>query len=578
MPLARFIALSLLTATMLSGCASLDNDAGHSLTLSILATNDVHGELQADDNRGGLVSVSGYVNALRSAQGPENVLLIDAGDMWQGSIESNLNEGAAVVQAYNAMDYAAAAIGNHEFDFGPVGSRVTAAEPGDDPRGALKQRASEARFPLLAANIFDASTDRMVDWDNVRASTVVNAGGISVGIIGVVTSSTPRTTIAANLDGLHIASLAETIRREAQELRKNGVPLVIVAAHAGGYCTDFSDPEDLSSCDKESEIFEIANSLPTGLVDHIFAGHIHEGIAHIVNGISITSGYSHTYAFSRVDFRVNSRTGETSRARIFRPQIACPFRRRDNDQCAWQPAPDVAPAVYDGYIIRADAAVAAIAEQAATSARERKLKKIGAYLETPFTLKGNPESALGNLMTDAMLESIDGDIAIHNVSGGIRGILPAGELTFGALYEMFPFDNRVVVISMSGRDLRTLIAEQARLTHRRAGISGMRVRAECVGNRLHVEMRLANGKLIADADTVRVIVNDFLALGGDGILTPAMPDGGFQYDEHLPLARDVLAEWFASRSRLHAEEFLTGDQPKWLVPAEIPENCTLPGT
>ena len=158
MPLARFIALSLLTATMLSGCASLDNEAGHSLTLSILATDDVHGELQADDNRGGLVSVSGYVNALRSAHGPENVLLIDAGDMWQGSIESNLNEGAAVVQAYNAMDYAAAAIGNHEFDFGPVGSRVTAAEPGDDSRGALKQRASEARFPLLAANIFDASS------------------------------------------------------------------------------------------------------------------------------------------------------------------------------------------------------------------------------------------------------------------------------------------------------------------------------------------------------------------------------------------------------------------------------------
>ena len=558
---------------VLSGCVQQPASDDAVVLLSIVSTNDVHGELHPDRNRAGLVGISGYVNALRSARGADNVVLVDAGDMWQGSIESNLNEGAAVVSAYNAMGYAAAAIGNHEFDFGPVGQRVTAANASDDPRGALKARASEAAFPLLAANVVDASTGTTVDWPNVLAATVVPAAGIDVGIIGVVTSRTPQTTIAANLEGLLIAPLAAAIRREAERLRADGVPLVIVVAHAGGSCEDFTDPTDLSSCDPDSEIFNVARSLPAGLVDHIFAGHKHEGLAHIVNGISIASGYSHTYAFSRVDFSVNPATGKVKRARLFPPQIACPYRRLDDEQCAWLRTPDTAPAVYEGFIAAPDAAVVRIADDAASAASARKLRKIGPYLETPFTLKGNPESALGNLMTYALLESSGADVAIHNVSGGIRGILPAGELTYGSLYEMFPFDNRVVVITMRGRELRKIAAAQARRSHRRAGIAGMRVRASCDGGELHVEMRLDDGRLISDDDPVRVVVNDFLALGGDGILDPAMPAGGFRYDAELPLARDVLVDWFGSRDRLHAEDFLTGDDPRWRVQSDAGNGC-----
>ncbi len=565
-----------LTTLILSGCAQHPAIEDAAVTLSIVSTNDVHGELQADNNRGGLITISGYVNALRSAHGSENVLLLDAGDMWQGSIESNLNEGAAVVAAYNAMEYAAAAIGNHEFDFGPSGPRVTAAGPDDDPRGALKARASEAAFPLLAANVVDASTGTAVDWANVKPATVVPAAGINVGIIGVVTSTTPQTTIAANLDGLQIAPLAEAIRREAVRLRADGIPLVIVVAHAGGSCQDFADPLDLSSCDPDSEIFEVARSLPSGLVDHIFAGHKHEGLSHIVNGISISSGYSHTYAFSRVDFRVDASSTTVTRDRLFSPQVACPFRRLDSQDCAWLRTPDASPAVYEGFVVAPDPAVADIAQEAAAAASARKLRKIGPYLETPFTLKGNPESALGNLMTYALLESTDADVAMHNVSGGIRGILPAGELTYGSVYEMFPFDNRAVVIAMSGHDLRKVIAAQVRVSHRRAGISGMRVRASCDKGVLDVEMRLDDGRVVADDDAVRVVVNDFLALGGDGILSPAMPPDGFRFAAELPLARDLLVDWFSRRDRLHAEDYLSGDDPRWRVPAGIPDDCRLP--
>ena len=114
--------------------------------------------------------------------------------------------------AYNVLGYTAAAVGNHEFDFGPVGPAATPRTPADDPRGALKARASEARFPFLAANLIDAATGRAVEWVNVKPAVIVQAADIKVGIIGVMTRQALTATIASNVGGLSVAPLAETIR------------------------------------------------------------------------------------------------------------------------------------------------------------------------------------------------------------------------------------------------------------------------------------------------------------------------------------------------------------------------------
>ena len=167
--------------------------------------------------------LGGYVaNLRRQASDGGAVLLIDGGDMFQGTLESNLTEGSAVVAAYNALGYAAAAIGNHEFDFGPVGPASTQQRPDDDPRGALKARAAQASFPFLAANLIDVATGRPVAFQNVKPSTVVSAAGVRVGIVGVMTTRTQFTTIAANFRGLRVAPLAEAIEAEARRLRAGG--------------------------------------------------------------------------------------------------------------------------------------------------------------------------------------------------------------------------------------------------------------------------------------------------------------------------------------------------------------------
>src|SRR4029453_2320248 len=93
--------------------------------VSIVATTDLHGHVEA------LPWLAGHVRALRAARSADggSVVLVDSGDMFQGTLESNLGEGAGVVRAYNALGYAAAAVGNHEFDYGPEGPRAGPAPP-----------------------------------------------------------------------------------------------------------------------------------------------------------------------------------------------------------------------------------------------------------------------------------------------------------------------------------------------------------------------------------------------------------------------------------------------------------------
>ncbi|HEY5644278.1 MAG TPA: 5'-nucleotidase C-terminal domain-containing protein [Woeseiaceae bacterium] len=547
---------------LLSACVAPARAPESPITLTIVGTNDVHGALLPSDGQGGFVTVSGYVDALRAARAADGgaVLFIDAGDMWQGTLESNLVEGAAVLKAYNAAGVAAAAVGNHEFDFGPLGDKAIPADNNDDPRGALRARAREATFPLLAANLIDDATGEPVAWENVQPSALVDTAGIRVGIIGVMSENALVTTIAANTTGLSLAPLAATIEREARSLRQRGATVVIVAAHAGAHCREFADPFDLSSCRAGGELLRVAAALPPGLVDHIIGGHVHQGVAHIVNGISLTASYSSTRAFSRVDLSVERGSGRVIDRRVYPPQ----------------PATATAATRYEGQPVIPNPAVLAIAEAAAANAAARKAERLGVTLAAPFPVVPDVESAISNLVTEAVLDEIGADIALHNVFGGIRKGLPEGELTFGDVYEMFPFDNIVTVLDLSGRELREVIARQVPRRPRLAGFAGMRVFVECEGAVMDVVMLRTDGTEIDDEDRVRVAANDFLALGGDDILTPVIPAEGFRLRDDMPRTRDVLIDWFRGNAgTLRPEAYVSNAAPKWNLPDIIPAECQL---
>jgi 2',3'-cyclic-nucleotide 2'-phosphodiesterase (5'-nucleotidase family) len=563
-----------------AGCASSSSSAATAtergtVTLSIVGTNDLHGGVLPRDGRGGLALLGGYVRNLRAAREADGgaVLLIDAGDMFQGTLESNLNEGAVVVAAYNALGYTAAAVGNHEFDFGPDAPWTTVQEPGDDPRGALKARAAEAAFPLLAANLIDAETGRPVDWPNVQPTVLLERAGVRIGIIGVMTINALEATFPGNVKGLRLAPLASTIADHAGRLRAEQADVVIVGAHAGGRCATFDDPADLSSCDLTAEIVSVARALPPGLVDLIVGGHIHNGKAHVVADIPIIVSYANGRAFGRVDLVVDRTTRTVVDRRIFSPRDLCAYENANTGACTTGPAGDSSvPARYEGSTVEADLGIAALLAPAAEVAEALRARPIGVTLDTRVRRHaGGGDSPLGNLFTDALRRASGADAALHNTTGGLRADLPPGPLVYGSLYEVTPFENRIVAIELSGAQLKTVLARHLQRTSRVVGVAGLEVRASCRGAELDLELRRDSGAPVADDDVLVVAVSDFLATGGDDILSPVMPATGFDIPDDAPLVRAALAAHLGSLgARLH-ERDVSG--VRTIVPGELPVSC-----
>jgi 2',3'-cyclic-nucleotide 2'-phosphodiesterase (5'-nucleotidase family) len=514
-------------------------------TISVVATTDLHGHIESLPWLGGHLA---NLRARRRADGG-GVLLVDAGDMFQGTLESNLGEGRAVVRAYNALGYGAVAIGNHEFDFGPVG-RAHVPVAGEDPRGALKARAAEASFPFLAANLVERGS-RASDglaWRNVRPWVIVDVAGARIGVVGGTTMGTPRATHPRNFAGLAVRPLAETVVASARLARQAGAQAVLVAVHAGGRCSRFDQPEQLASCQADEEVFQLARALPPGLVDAIAAGHTHQGVAHQVNGVAIVQAHAEGRAFSRIDLRIDVRAGRVLESRIFAPRGLCAA----DGKLMHVPSFDAAacrPPAYEGRPVAFDHQIAALIAPDVAQAAEQRARPLGVEVESPIWRARLTESPLGNLAADLMRAgSADVDLAFIN-GGSLRADLPAGPLTYGRLYQAFPFDDALARVRLRAADVAAIVA---RNLERGAGIlslSGLRAEARCQGNRLQVTLRRPDGQVIAPDTILLAVTNGYLASGGDGLLTAAEQRGVAGLDETAQPMRDRFVELLAARPR-----------------------------
>ena len=569
MPVLRVSMVSWLALVAMSGLlvgaaravqrpASTDSATTDRVMLSIVGTTDLHGRAFPSNGLGGVAQLGGYLRNLRAARAADGggVLLLDAGDTFQGGIESNLSEGGLVVDAYNSLGYDALAIGNHEFEYGALDTASSDGDP-SDMRGALKMAAARARFPFLAANLIDETTGNPVAWPNVRPSTMIDAAGLRVGIVGVMTYGGLRNTLAANIQGLATAALAPTVEAEARQLRQRGADVVVVLAHAGGWCERFDDPADLSSCGDDAEIFRLARQLPPRLVDAIVAGHTHAAVAHVVAGIPIIQAYSRGAAFARLDLTVEPGAGVVS-SRVFAPQGLCAAVDRDG-ACQAGGAP---PAPYESAPVEPDASVVAAMEPELERVRRWREAPLGITLETPVTrTRDGLESPLGNLFADAILAAVpEADVAIGMGArrGGLRTDLPAGALTRGSLYDVFAFDNRVVTLVLTGAQLRKVLAAQVvRWRRGLPSVSGLRVRVNCQGESPEVEIVRPSGDPIDPAESLVVATTDFFAARASfGAVAPQTAWAS------SPLVRDAAAGWLTARGgRLRGADL--ANPPRW---------------
>src|SRR5262249_5851719 len=154
-------------------------------------------------------------------------------------------------------------------------------------------------------------------------------------------------------------------------------------------------------------------------------------------------------------------------------------------------------------------------------------------------------SPQGNLFADLMREArADADVAIIN-GGSLRADLPPGELTFGALFEALPFDNRISTVRLRGRDLRALLEHHFESQNGLWSVSGIRVRVACASGHLSVHVERNDGAEIRDSDALVLAASDFLLTGGDDFWNGAPAPDVMVSDE---LVRDALLKGLHKRS------------------------------
>jgi 2',3'-cyclic-nucleotide 2'-phosphodiesterase (5'-nucleotidase family) len=410
--------------------------------------------------RGGGAYMAAMIRqAERECRQPECVtILLDGGDMFQGTAASNLVHGRSVVDLYNYLGYSAAALGNHELDWG---------------QDTLKALMRAAHYPILAANVRDPN-GRDVPW--IPDDTIIQRGPFKVGIIGVIRRETAVTAFPENVAGLDFVDAVPIIDSIAPALRARGADFVIVVGHIGAHC-------DANDQNCTGEAVDITRRL-TSKVDAVVSGHSHTRVDTEVNGIPLVQARLSGRAIDIIDLY-------TSGAR--------PHREVRNVM-----ADSIAP----------DADALAIVDAA-----RRTVDRIAPRVNRPVATitrtmpdTGN-QSPLGNLIADAMRIAGGGDVSVIN-NGGIRTSLHAGTATYGTLFDVLPFNNKLVRVRVRGADLRAYFARALASGRPDMHVSGARI-VYHGGAAPGLDTVSILGRPLDDQTVYTVVINDFMASGGD---------------------------------------------------------------
>ncbi len=542
-------------------------DPNQPLRVTIVGTNDVHGWVMGMKERfprgeiryGGVATFAAYLQVLR-ADNPNGVVLVDAGDLFQGTLVSNLTEGSVVIEAFNHLGYDAAAIGNHEFDYGPTGPVSAATQATLDPFGALKARIAEAKFPLLSTNIYEANNEGYrPSWLPSDGSIIVERHGLKIGIFGLTTPQTPTVTLPINVQTIKFRPLGSEALAAATRLRNRGADLVVAVVHAGGRCGDCSKKEDLTSCDLDAgEIFEMMKGLPEGTLDAVVAGHTHQQIGHMVNGTPVMQSWALGRYFGMIELAIDPKSKKVipAKTQINSGIEICETWDIETKSCdpkRLRPRADqVTPvsAKFRGQIIRPDQTVLQAMQPAEQAVAELQQKELGLTVPQALGRVYEGESELGSFLADSLRAMSKSDIALMN-PGGLRADLKEGPLTYGGVYEVIPFDNAVATLELTGEQLDRLLTAAFGSKKGVFQVSGLEVKlSRCVVPDRLRGFSLPGGKKWDPAKKYKVALPDFLARGGDGLapvlatIDPSQVDLAENRGTNL---RDDLIAWWQIR-------------------------------
>ncbi|NUN12454.1 MAG: bifunctional metallophosphatase/5'-nucleotidase [Myxococcales bacterium] len=556
-PFRHWLVGAVIVVGILGGCVSHSAYGEQPLVyLNIAALNDFHGGLyeervagQPELAIGGLPVVVSALHHLR--KNDPDLLVVDAGDVFQGSWPVNKTAGAAAVKAFRYMGVDASAIGNHEFDYGK------GLNDGHPLRGALEDAAKNAPFLWLTANISVQQGDVWAPYQpqGILPWTVIRKKGIQIGIIGLTTTETPTTTLPKNVADLRFEDPITTLRTHVPQMRAAGANVVVVLGHLTGTCKPFSYVEPGEPCTPDGELGRILTELPPGFVDVIIAGHTHSLVAQRTEKTFVLSNRSRGHIIGRLTLAVGPSGIDPDKSILHKPWA---LTHRPLDPGCDGGTYDIAPVDVGGVTLTPDSHV--VEWLKGLESRAGSQCDIVGCSDEVLNRNRTTESPLGNVVADALHHAFpDVDIAIQN-SGGLRADLPKGKIRRRHVADVMPFDNQTVLLEMTGHQIKTMLRIGSSGAHGVLQVSGVRYAfdpAKTTGSDLNGDSKIEEWELdklchvvtddgapIDENHTYRVVVSDFLLDGGDH-LAPAMT--GAKVVERGGLVREIIAQYFRSK-------------------------------
>lgn len=447
---------------------SLDKDK--LIKFGIFATNDIHGfvfpktkknlETKDEWEAGGMEYISTYKNILKKKVN-DYFLWLDAGDEFQGGYETKVTGGELMKEVLGEAGLSGATFGNHEFDKGFT---------------KLKELIKDAKYPYIVANIFFNQTDNNIIADNQYPYKIFDVKGIKIGVIGMTTTETKVTT-KGNITGLDFREPKEIIEEIAKKIRKD-VQAIILLAHEGVlydenqkdkcdiletlYNLKVWKKENSPTCGIRGRMYNLLNSLEKGMIDLVIAGHTHKNAHTFINDIPVVSSENNGKYANVAYFYFDKANHHLikDKTEIEGPIPICSHVYSGNKLCDFhfEKGKDYGKLMaikFHGQPIKKDEAITKVIQKFNDVIPKEMLEPIFSIPE-PFYMNREVENVLGNFIADFIREITKTKVAIVN-SGFFRTEWESGVVLRKDIFEMFPFDNNLVVIKLKGKDLIEMI-------------------------------------------------------------------------------------------------------------------------